>query len=269
MREKRREKQRKVEKATRATVPLGRRTFSRKRPGESLGRGIAKRPQNFPAGRRVRFRTKKHLSQKSGEKFFGRTAAPKKFLDLFSWWDGIEAGRLVVKSSKFREGNFGWKICCWRKRRGSIFWGNQKKSLTVSDPPLALPVNPLKVSDWFLGGFHTPVAPQGSPERSPHPADAHVCRTCNAFLTLPHNSKLTTRGSGAASSSSIRSRYEGKVARMPPPSRSIHIPCADAIQLFLGGPPPSPKTTATRTLQKKGGARFGISRPARPEQSTC
>ncbi|GIY39473.1 uncharacterized protein CDAR_538721 [Caerostris darwini] len=97
-------------------------------------------------------------------------------------------------------------MCSWRKRRGIDFWGNQKKSLTVSDPPLALSVNPLKVTDWFLGGFHAPVAPQGSLERSPHPADAHVCRTCNAFLTLPHNSNLKTGGSGAASSSSIRSR---------------------------------------------------------------
>ncbi|GFW19056.1 hypothetical protein TNCV_253861 [Trichonephila clavipes] len=51
-------------------------------------------------------------------------------------------------------------------------------------------VNPLKVSNWFLGGFHTPIAPQGSPKRSPHPEDFHVYRTCNAFLTLSYNSKL-------------------------------------------------------------------------------
>ncbi|GBL91857.1 hypothetical protein AVEN_172777-1 [Araneus ventricosus] len=107
-------------------------------------------------------REEKHLFQ-LWEKFRRTAEALQKSLTISSWWENRRLGRdqtsKRVANKKFREGNFGWKICCWRKRRGSIFWGNQKKSLTVSDPPLALPVNPLKVSDRFLGGFHTPVAP--------------------------------------------------------------------------------------------------------------
>ncbi|KAF8790137.1 hypothetical protein HNY73_005204 [Argiope bruennichi] len=146
--------QQRVRKSTRATVSHG----GELSPESDRTSSSAGSPLNFRSG--MRKDREENTFFNSGKKFReSRRSAPEKFNNLLLVGKSSSGTGTNLANKKFREGNFGWKICCWRKRRGSIFWGNQKKSLTVSDPPFALPVNPLKVSDRFLGGFHTPVAP--------------------------------------------------------------------------------------------------------------
>lgn len=89
--------------------------------------------------------------------------------------------RTKLSPESKRELSWGSYLVGW----SLVVYGEQGRcTLTVGDPPLALPVNPLEVAHRFLGGFHASVAPQGSPERSPHPADAHVGRHMQLSLSL-------------------------------------------------------------------------------------